>query len=88
MINGVLWLIKVKTGAVDAAATITLNIIDVDGDVVYTKAAIAGNGTNMTNLIADNRVPLSGFYTVQMVFSAAQTATDNTAVITLIVDRG
>lgn len=88
-LNGVLWENKVKSSAAtDGAATMTLNVIDADGDTVYTKAAIAGNTTTVTNLTADLRVPLNGLYTIQIVFSANQTVTDQTVTVTLLIDRG
>lgn len=90
-LNGVLWQFKVKpTASADGAATITLNIIDSDGDTVYTKASItcSANVNQLTTLSGDTRVPLSGTYTVQIVFSANQTTTDNSVVVTLMTDRG
>lgn len=90
-LNGILWQHKVKiVSASDASATMTLNIIDADSDTVYTKAAISGSaGTVVTTpLTGDLRIPLSGLYTIQIVFSANQTATDNTVTVTLMVDRG
>lgn len=89
-INGILWLYKTKiTANSDAAATFTLNLIDSDGDTVFSKSAISGtSGTTITNLTGDNRVALQGFYTVQIVFSANQTVTDNSATITLMMDKG
>jgi hypothetical protein len=88
-INGLLTQIKVKApAAVDGAATLTVNILDSDSDVVYTKASIAANATSITLLTSDLRVPLSGTQSVQIVFSAAQTATDTLTVVTLVVDRG
>lgn len=90
-LNGVLWQHKVKiVSNSDAAATMTLNIIDADGDVVYTKATISGSAGTVvgTVLTGDTRVPLNGLYTVQIVFSANQTTTANTVTVTLLIDRG
>ena len=87
-LNGVLWGFKVKSGPVDAAATMTLNILGEDGETQYTKASIAGNTTAFTNLTGDTRVALSGIYTIQIVFSANQTVTDNTVTVSLLLDRG
>ena len=84
-LNGILEMFKVKSGPVDASATLTINIKDADGDVVYTKAAIAANTTVVTDMTADASIPVSGNYTIQIVTSAAQTATDNTFTVTLYV---
>jgi hypothetical protein len=88
-LNGELQMFKVKSGPVDASATLTLNIIDQDGDTVYTKASIASNTTVITDLEdTTGQIPLSGNYTLQIVTSAAQTATNNTFTITLYIDAG
>src|SRR5690242_807590 len=77
ILNGILREAIIKTpAAVDGAATLTLNLIDRDNYTVYTKSGIAANTTSINLLTNDLRVPLSGLYTVQIVFSVNQTATD------------
>lgn len=86
--NGVLLAINVKTpAAVDSSATVAVKLTDVDGVDVYSKTGLAANGNTQTLLTNDQRVPLSGLYTVTVTFSAAQTANRSTDV-TLVVDRG
>ena len=86
-LNGELMMFKLKSGAVDSSATFTLNIIDQDGDTVYTKASIAANTTVITDLEdTTGMIPLSGNYTVQIVASASQTSHDNTFTVTLYID--
>src|SRR5947207_3320845 len=68
-LNGLLREAIIKTPAsVDGSATVTLNIIDVDGYTVYTKSGIAVNTNSINLLTNDLRVPLSGSYTIQIVF--------------------
>ena len=86
-LNGLLREAIIKTPAsVDGAATLTLNLIDVDNFTVYTKSAVAANTTSINLLTNDLRVPLSGAYTVQIVFSANQTATDTTTAVALLIE--
>lgn len=88
-INGLLSeIIIVTPAAVDATATITVNIIDQDNVTVYTKSSIAANTTSVNLLANDAKVPLCGTQTVQIVFSAAQTVTDTTTSVICVVDRG
>ena len=74
--------------AVDGAATVTVNILDSDNNVVYTKGSLAANTTTKDLLAAGSQVPICGNYTVQVVFSANQTATDTTTTVVLLIDRG
>jgi hypothetical protein len=86
-LNGILREAIIKTPvSVDGAATLTLNIIDVDSFTVYTKSAIAANTSSLNLLTNDLRVPLSGAYTIQIVFSANQTATDTTTAVVLVIE--
>lgn len=88
-LNGLLMLHKLKsTAAGDGTPTITLNIYDADGDKVYSKAAIPVNATTVTDLTGDSQVPLSGNHQIEALFSAGQTATDQTVTITLLIQRG
>lgn len=89
-LNGVLWTHKTKIASnSDAGATYTLNIVDDDSVVVYQKAGISGSsGSVITNLTGDTRIPLAGIYTVQIVFSANQTVTDNVVTVSLMIDKG
>ena len=89
VLNGVLRQIFVFTpAAVDASATITVNLIDFDGTTVWTKGTIAANTISNTLLTQDLSVPLGGKYQIQVVFSAAQTATDTTTKVVLMIDEG
>lgn len=89
-VNGLLFAIKSKlTATADGAATYTVSLLDSDGDVVFTKAGIAGAaGTVFTQLTGDQRTLLADTFTVRITFSANQTVTDNTATVTLLTDRG
>lgn len=87
-LNGVLMAINIKTpAAVDSAATVAVKLTDADGVDVYSKSGVAVNTNTQTLLTNDQRVPLSGLYTVTVTFSAAQTANRNTDV-SLLLDRG
>lgn len=88
-LNGILRQVIITTAAaVDSSATTTVNILDADGNVVYTKGTLAANATSINLLTQDLSVPLSGDITVQVVFSAAQTSADRTTKVVLLVDRG
>lgn len=84
-LNGKLWQVNAITPAtVDGSATATINVIDQDGVTVYTKASIAANtaeGDKLTTPVA-----LSGNYTVQVVFSAAQTTHDSITKVNLLIE--
>lgn len=83
-LNGELWQVNtLAPAAVDASATLTVNVIDADGITVYTKGSLAANSKTGDKLTAP--VALSGLYTIQVVFSAAQTATDTVTNVNLIV---
>lgn len=87
-LNGLLWQVNALTPAsVDGSATATINIIDTDGITVYTKGTLAAN-TKTGDLLANaKQVPLSGLYTIQVVFSANQTTTDSVTNVTLLIAR-
>jgi hypothetical protein len=88
-LNGLLRQVIVKApAAVDAGATLTINIIDSDLTTIYTKATIAANTTSNNLLTMDLSVPLSGAQRIEIVFTAAQTVTDTSTVVTLLTDRG
>lgn len=87
--NGILREVIITTAAaVDSTATTTVNILDADSNVVYTKSGVAVNTVSINLLTQDLSVPLSGTITVQVVFSAAQTSADRTTKVVLLVDRG
>lgn len=87
-LNGILRQVIVTTpDTVDSSATVTVNILDVDGNTVYTKDTLAADSTTLDLLAADAQVPISGDITVQVVFSADQTA-DRITKVVLLVDRG
>ena len=86
-IAGVLKKIKIITPAtVDGSATVTINIKDSDGDVIWTKTGIAANTRSINLLTRDQEVPFVGIHSIQAVFSAVQDTTDSTTTVILIVD--
>lgn len=89
-VNGVLYAFKSKlTALADGSATYTVSLVDTDGDIVFTKAGIAGAaGTVFTQLTGDQRALLADNFIVRITFSANQTVTDNTVTVTLLTDRG
>lgn len=87
-LNGILREVIITTpGTVDSSATVTVNVLDADSNVVYAKTGVAANTTSINLLTQDLSVPLSGNITLQVVFSASQTANRTTKVV-LLVDRG
>lgn len=95
-LNGLLQgLVMTTPSAVDGSATCTINLIDQDGNTVYTKGSLAVNTTTQINLTPNavaaasaQAIPLSGNYQIQAVFSASQTATDSTTKVVLLIDEG
>lgn len=86
-LNGLLLQAIITTpAAVDGSATATIDILDSDNNVIYTKAGLTANTT--TKDTPATAVPLSGTETVRVTFSANQTATDSTTQVVLLVDRG
>lgn len=84
-LQGLLRMATILTpAAVDGSATATINILDSDGTTVYSKASLAAN--TKTKDLQTTPIPLSGLYTVQVVFSAAQTATDSTTTVRLLIE--
>jgi hypothetical protein len=89
ILNGNLQEVIITTpAAVDGAATVTANLIDQDGNTVWSSAALAVNTTTKTILTNDTRVPLSGEYQIALVFSAAQTTADRITKVVLLIDQG
>jgi hypothetical protein len=87
-LNGILLSANIKTAAaVDSAATTAVKLTDADGIDVWTKTGVAVNTNTQTLLTNDQRVPLSGLYTVTVTFSAAQ-ATNRDTDVSLLIDRG
>lgn len=87
--NGMLrQVIILAPAAVDASATFDIAVIDSDTNTIYSKTGLAAASKTLDLLTADTQVPLSGTYTVKVTFSAAQTATDTTTTVILLVDRG
>lgn len=85
--NGLLLEAIIQTpAAVDGAATATVDILDSDSINIYSKGSLAANTT--TKDFPANQVPLSGTQTVKVTFSAAQTATDTTTKVILLIDKG
>lgn len=86
VLNGLLHEVLITApAAVDAAATLTVNLIDQDGYTVYTKGALAAASVTL-DLLSGITVPLSGSYTLQVVFSAAQTVTDTITNTVLLIE--
>src|SRR5690349_15122732 len=77
-LNGILRGVKTKTpAAVDSSATVKLDILDPDGDIVYSKSAIAVNTTNKDFFDTQTNPnpleqPVAGTYTLKTTYSAAQ----------------
>jgi len=87
--NGMLRSIIITTPAtVDNSATVEVNILDVDGNTIWSKDTIAANTTDLTLLTSSTEVPIGGAYTVQVVFSDAQDTTDTVTGVVLLIDRG
>lgn len=94
-LNGILsGAVIVGPAAVDSTATVTVSLIDQDGNTAWSKAGLAAASTTQVLLTANatagtnQAVPLSGNYQVKVVYSAAQTATDSTTSTTLLIDTG
>lgn len=87
-LNGILReVIILPPTAVDASATIGVSLTDSDGYLVYSKASLAANSGASINLLTnDLRVPLSGKYTLQVTYSAAQTTTASVTKVVLLVE--
>lgn len=87
-LNGILLAVDIKTAAaVDGAATTKVDIINAAGINVWTKSSIAVNTNAETLLTNDQRVPLSGSYTITVTFSGAQSVARST-IVTPLIDRG
>jgi preprotein translocase subunit SecD len=87
-LNGYLRGVKVRTPAtVDSSATVTVIVIDGDGDTIFTKSAVAANTTTQDYLGTGSiplEMPVAGNYTVRATYSATQTANRTTTVILLV----
>jgi hypothetical protein len=73
--NGIIWAHTCEVAQCTGTTTVTLNLKDEDGTVLYTKASIAENATTFTNLMAganDLRVLFAGVLTVELVQTTAQ----------------
>lgn len=88
--NGYLRGVKVKTpAAVDSSATVTVTILDGDGDTIFTKSAVAVNTTTQDYLGSGSiplALPVANTYTVRATYSAAQ-STNRTTTVTLLVEQ-
>lgn len=87
-LNGILReVIITPPAAVDASATITVSLADLDGNVVYSKGSLAANSGASINLLTnDLRVPLSGQYTLEVTYSVAQPTTASTTKVVLYIE--
>lgn len=87
VVNGILRGILVQTpAAVDASATMSLQLIDSDGFTIYDSATTwAVNTKNV--VVLTNPIPLANIATVQIKYSVAQTATDSVSTAALLVER-
>jgi hypothetical protein len=94
-LNGLLQGVTITTpAAVDGSATMTVNLIDQDGNTVWTKGSLAVNTvypvllTPNATANTNQAVPLSGYYQVSITFSANQTTTASVTKIVLLIDEG
>ncbi len=87
-LNGILReIIVTPPAAVDASATMTFTLVDLDGNIVYTKSGLAANSGASINLLTnDLRVPLSGKYTLTVTYSVAQPTTASTTKVVMYVE--
>ena len=86
--NGILREVIISTPAtVDSSATVVLVIKDRDGATIYTSSAVAANTKAVDLLTADEQLPLTGLETLQITYSASQTA-NRVCDVTLAIDRG
>jgi hypothetical protein len=86
-LNGLLAGVIVVVPDLDSTNTATVEVKDVDGNVIYTKTAIAKSTTGKFFIDANNfplQLPLSGKHTVKITTSGAQTANRSFTVILLI----
>lgn len=90
-LNGILRGVLLDVPNLDGTVTVTLDILDVDSQVLYTKASIAENQKTAifqdaaTNPLA---IPLSGAHTIRVTASGTQTGGNDTIIVTLLVDKG
>ena len=86
-INGLLRQVNVQTpAAVDGSATMSVQLLDADGFKIYDNTATQAVNTKTPYLLT-NPVPLANIATVQVTFSAAQTATASTTNVSLLIER-
>ena len=87
-LNGILREVIITPPATDdGSATITISLADIDGNVVWSKSGLAAGSSASINLLTnDQRVPLSGLYTLQVTYSANQTTTASTTKVVLYIE--
>jgi len=85
-LNGYLLGYAIVVPVLDSTDTVTLNVKDADGNVIYTKATIAQNATTFVSLTGTNAIPLSGSETFEIVTSGNQTA-NRSFTVTPTVDQ-
>lgn len=90
LLNGILQQIFVTAPAtVDASATMTVALVDYDGNTVWSKASIAASSAQSNTLLTnDTRPALSGYYQMVTTYTAAQTATASVMRAVFLVDEG
>jgi hypothetical protein len=82
--SGLLLGINIVVPALDASATITVTVVDPDGNIIYTKSALAASSTSINTPLATS-IPLYGDMVFKVTASAAQ-STDKSITVIPIVD--
>ena len=88
-LNGLLKGIILVVPDLTSTNTATINIKDVDGNVIYTKGSLAESTTHQIYLYDSNNalaVPLSGNHTIEIVTSGNQDA-NRTFSVALLIER-
>lgn len=89
-LNGLLKGIIFTVPTLGGGATATVNVKDVDGNVIYTKAGVSSASTHKAFVDTNNQpleLPLSGNHTIEIVTSADQAA-NRTFGVVLLIQRG
>lgn len=87
-LNGIMREVIITPPAtVDSSATMIFTLVDLDGNVVYTKSGLTAGAAASINLLTnDQRIPLSGKYTLTVTYSANQTTTASTTKVVMYIE--